>query len=86
MKKKEEAVDKLQVGDLVRLLPDAIGYPMFNEAAKKLGVGIVLEKRVRPPEWADPTYTDVLMYRIMWSGTKSKRWEFHSDLAKMTDK
>ena len=86
MKKIDEEEATLQVGDLVRLIPDAIGYPMFNEAAKRLGIGIVLEKRVRPPEWGDPTYSEVLMYRIMWSGTKSKRWEFHSDLVKMADK
>ena len=85
MKKKEEAAI-LQIGDLVRLVPAAVGYPMFNDAGTQLGVGIVLEKKVRSPEWGDPTYTDVLMYRIMWSGTKSKRWEFHSDLERMTDK
>ena len=82
----DEEDKTFNIGDLVRLVPAAIGYPMFTDAMKELGVGIVLEQRAQLPEWGDPTGRNVIMYRIKWSGTKSKRWEFPSDLVKMVDK
>lgn len=82
----EESKETLKIGDLVKLVPAAIGYPMFTNAEKELGVGIVLEERTQIPEWGDPTGKDTLMYRIFWNGTNTKRWEFLDDLIKVVYK
>ena len=62
------------------------GAISFDDAKETLGVGIVIEQRTQLPEWGDPAGMPTLMYRVMWSGTNTKRWEFPSDLLKVVDK
>ena len=81
-----QEINKFNIGDLVKLVPAAIGYPMFDDAKETLGVGIVIEQRTQLPEWGDPAGMPTLMSRVMWSGTNTKRWEFPSDLLKVVDK
>ena len=63
------------VGSLVRLRIGALGYPMIEEPEEQLGIGLVLEYGTE--EFAN-TKDD--MVKVLWTKTKTKRWEFLADL------
>ena len=67
--------DNLNVGQIVCLKKEALGYPMLNDPESDLGIGLVIEHGSK--EFED---TKIGMVKVLWTRSNTKRWEFIDDL------
>lgn len=65
--------ENITVGDLVYLRDHAKGYPMLPDPIQELGAGIVVDASRAEIDKCE-------MVLVLWSKTKTQRWEFLDDL------
>ncbi|HCC45360.1 MAG TPA: hypothetical protein DEQ32_13230 [Gammaproteobacteria bacterium] len=71
----ESKASDIEIGSLVTLKAEAMGYPMLDDPGDSLGVGLVIALERRSKK-----IVDIEMVHVLWTKTGKKRWEFLNDL------
>jgi hypothetical protein len=64
---------QLKIDSLVKLKNHAAGYPMIADPQSELGIGLIVEH-------GHMDFDKNSMVKVLWSKSKTKRWEFVEDL------